>query len=580
MSQIQPIRFGKYLLLKKQASGGMAHLYRAKIIGVQGFEKFVAIKQILPHLAEEEELVNSFIHEAKLAALLNHQNIVQIYDFGHLDGVYFITMEYLFGKDLRLVFNKLRESGQQIPIEHSLFIASRVFAGLDYAHFLKDFQGKPLEIIHRDISPQNIIITYEGDVKIVDFGIAKAANQSAMTQVGMIKGKVAYMSPEQATGRPIDHRSDIFSGGILLYEMITGNRMFKGEDTLQILAKVREADFVPLRSVRSDLPEKLYAILDRALAKDPENRYSSAGEVQADLEECLFLLSMRPAARGLAEFMKELFRTEIASESSLMGGSEPAVERREPDAAEMTVKTPAGEIAAPLPPEPAAAKAKKKSPILLIAGVAAIVIAVAAGVGIWSGKTPPAKNGGQSPPGVAATTAVTVAPPVPSVRTAPPQNEAASRQAAAKGLRDEAARLVESDPKKSKSLLLKATELDPGNLQGQLQLARIYVKEKDYPKAVEVYKRVATLDPKFPDSYFNLGYIHAVNKEYAKAEEMYERTAALAPPYLDEALFNLGMVQDKQGKRQQSIASLERAVKVNPKNETARKLLEKLKGKP
>jgi len=573
----QPIRFGKYLLLKKQASGGMAHLYRAKIIGVQGFEKFVAIKQILPHLAEEEELVNSFIHEAKLAALLNHQNIVQIYDFGHLDGTYFITMEYLFGKDLRLVFNKLRESGQRIPIEHVLFIASRVFAGLDYAHFLKDFQGKPLEIIHRDISPQNIIITYDGDVKIVDFGIAKAANQSAMTQVGMIKGKVAYMSPEQATGRPIDHRSDIFSGGILLYEMITGNRMFKGEDSIQILAKVRDADFAPLRSVRSDLPEKLYAILDRALAKDPENRYSSAGEMQADLEECLFLLSMRPAARGLAEFMKELFKTEIAAESSLMGGAEPPGERRESDAAETTIKTPAGKNAAPLPTEPA--EPKKKFPIPL-AGIAAIVIAVVAGVAVWSGRTPPAKTGGVSPPGVAATTAVTAAPPGPSGRTVPSQDESASRQAVAKGLRDEAARLAEPDPKKSKSLLLKASELDPGNLQGQLQLARIFVKEKDYPKAVEVYKRVSSLDPKFPDSYFNLGYIYAVNKEYGKAEEMYERTAALAPPYLDEALFNLGMVQDKQGKRRQSIANLERAVQVNPKNETARKLLDNLKGKP
>jgi tetratricopeptide (TPR) repeat protein len=578
MSQNQPIRFGKYLLLKKQASGGMAHLYRAKIIGVQGFEKFVAIKQILPHLAEEEELVNSFIHEAKLAALLNHQNIVQIYDFGHLDGVYFITMEYLFGKDLRLVFNKLRESGQRIPIEHVLFIASRVFAGLDYAHFLKDFQGKPLEIIHRDISPQNIIITYEGDVKIVDFGIAKAANQSAMTQVGMIKGKVAYMSPEQAAGRPIDHRSDIFSGGILLYEMITGNRMFKGEDTLQILAKVQEADFIPLRSVRSDLPEKLYAILDRALAKDPDNRYSSAGEMQADLEECLFLLSMRPAARGLAEFMKELFKTEIAAESSLMGGAEPAWERRESDAAETTIKTPAGEIAAPLPAEPAVAK--KKSPILLTAGIATAVIAVVMGVAIWSGKTPPAKTGGESPPGVASATAAKVVPPVPSGRAVPSKDEPANRQAVAKGLRDEAARALESDPKKSKSLLLKASEIDPDNLQGQLQLARIYMKEKDYPKAVEVYKRVASLDPKFPDSYFNLGYIHAVNKEYGKAEEMYTRTVALAPSYLDEALFNLGMVQDKQGKRQQSIANLERAVQVNPKNEPARKLLENMKGKP
>jgi len=568
MPPFQPIRFGKYLLLEKQATGGMAQLYRSKIIGVQGFEKFVAIKQILPHLAEDAELVNSFIHEAKLAALLNHQNIVQIYDFGNLEGSYFITMEYLFGKDLRIVSNKAREADRPIPIEHALFIASRICAGLEYAHNLKDFQGKPLHIIHRDISPQNILITYEGDVKIVDFGIAKAANQSAMTQVGMIKGKVAYMSPEQAAGRPIDHRSDIFSAGILLYEMVTGSRMFKGEDTIQILAKVREAEFEPLRSARGDLPDKLYAILDRALAKDPENRYSSGGEMQADLEECLFLLSVRPAARGLAEYMKELFKAEITAESSLMGGAGQAGESQEPEPEEKTARTPPEKIAVAAAAEPAA---KRKFPLALAAAAAAVVIAVIAGVAIWSGRTPPAKTGVESSPGTGPT-------PSPGGAAVPAPDKAASGQAEAKGLRDEAARLGESDLGKSKSLLLQATALDPVNLQGQIQLARVYVKEKDYPKAVEVYQRAASLAPKFPDTFFNLGYIYAVTNDYKKAEEMYARTVTLSPPYLDEVLFNLGMVQEKQGKLKQSLANLERAVQVNPKNEPARKLLNKLKG--
>ncbi|TFG56804.1 MAG: serine/threonine protein kinase, partial [Deltaproteobacteria bacterium] len=191
MTEFQSRRFGKYLLLEKLATGGMAQLYRAKIIGVEGFEKFIAIKQILPHLAHEEELITSFIDEAKLAALLNHQNIVQIYDFGSMENSYFITMEFLFGKDLRAVNAKAREMGNPVTLENALYLIAKVCAGLDYAHKLKDFQGKSLNIIQRDISPQNVFLTYEGDVKIVDFGIAKAASQSTITQVGMIKGKVA-----------------------------------------------------------------------------------------------------------------------------------------------------------------------------------------------------------------------------------------------------------------------------------------------------------------------------------------------------------------------------------------------------
>ncbi|MDA8121802.1 MAG: serine/threonine-protein kinase, partial [Deltaproteobacteria bacterium] len=318
MAQFQSRRFGKYLLLEKLATGGMAQLYRAKIIGVQGFEKFIAIKMILPHLAEEKELVSSFIDEAKLAALLNHQNIVQIYDFGELEGSNFITMEYLFGKDLRAILAKAREFDMPLGLEYGLFVTSRICAGLEYAHTVKDFQGTPLNIIHRDISPQNVIVTYQGDVKIVDFGIAKAATQSTATQVGMIKGKVAYMSPEQAAGKPVDHRSDIFSLGILLYELVTGFKLFKGEDTLQILARVREADFDSPELVVGGLPPKLYAILNRALAKDVGERYQSCAEMLADIEEALYEQGLRPSARGLAQYMRNLFEKEITAEEALM----------------------------------------------------------------------------------------------------------------------------------------------------------------------------------------------------------------------------------------------------------------------
>ena len=288
-------------------------MYKAKIIGIQGFEKLIAIKKILPHLVDEKEFVDCFIDEAKLAALLNHQNIVQIYDFGSLEGTYYIAMQYLKGKDLRMILHRTQEHGIEFGLEYCLYLVSRICSGLDYAHKLKDFQGKPLNLIHRDISPQNIFITYDGDIKIVDFGIAKAADRSSKTQAGMIKGKVAYMAPEQAAGGKIDYRSDIFSTGIILYELVTGQRMFTG-DTMEILSKVREAAFIPAEDIITGLPEQLYTVLNIALSKYPEDRYESCADMLADLEECIYQLSKWPTSRGLATFMKSLFTAEIAEE--------------------------------------------------------------------------------------------------------------------------------------------------------------------------------------------------------------------------------------------------------------------------
>ncbi|MGD8756604.1 MAG: serine/threonine-protein kinase, partial [Desulfobacterales bacterium] len=259
MENVEAKQLGKYQLLQKIAVGGMAELYRAKVTRDHGFEKQVAIKKILPHLSDEGNLVKAFIDEAKLAALLQHENIIQIYDFGSIDGGYFIAMEYLFGKDLRKLINKVKKAGSPLDLENTLYIVSRICAGLDYSHKLKDLQGKPLNIIHRDINPQNIFLTYEGQVKIIDFGIAKAASHNSTTHEGLIKGKVAYMSPEQALGNTIDHRSDIFSTGIILYELLAGRRMFEGE-TMHIYNQVREARYEPLNKLQPHLPEKLNGV--------------------------------------------------------------------------------------------------------------------------------------------------------------------------------------------------------------------------------------------------------------------------------------------------------------------------------
>jgi len=307
--------FEKYLLLDRIAVGGMAEVFRGKIRGEQGFEKLVVVKKMLPQVAESKEMVTHFIDEARLAGLLQHENIVHIYDFGEAEGSYFIAMEYLFGKDLGTIAEKALQKNMPTGLEASLFIVLKICEGLEYAHNLEDLHGRPLHIIHRDISPQNIFLTYDGNVKIIDFGIAKAASQTAKTKVGIIKGKVAYMSPEQAEGKPIDRRSDIFSAGILLYEMITARPMYAG-DTVQVLKKAINAEYTPPEEVVPNLPSKVYEILNRALAKNPEKRYQSCGEMVTDIEDCIYQLKYRPNAKMLSQYMISLFRSEYSDEKA------------------------------------------------------------------------------------------------------------------------------------------------------------------------------------------------------------------------------------------------------------------------
>jgi len=580
----QPVRLGQYLLLEKLATGGMAQLYRGKIVGVQGFEKIIAIKQILPHLTAEKELVDAFIDEAKLAALLNHQNVVQIYDFGKIEDSYFISMEYLFGKDLRATLAKSRGKEMPLGIQNALHIAARICAGLDYAHKLKDFQGKALNIIHRDISPQNIFITYEGEVKILDFGIAKAASQSTITQLGMIKGKVAYMSPEQAAGNPIDHRSDIFSVGILLYEMLSGKRMFQG-DTMQILAKVRKAEFDPPEAALPGLPITLYRVLHQALAKEPSERYQTCGDFLADLEECMVGLEIRPSPRALGLYMKGLFAEEITAEGDVMREAVTAGAAQGPapsvTVAPAATAEPERAISAAPPPAP---RTKMKVPV--VAAVAgALAVAALLVTYFLLAKAPPAqvpqKEAGEkaapvSPP------ALSVAAPTAKGPTVEPATQAGRPSAsadAAKALIEKARQVAEGNPAEAVALLSQAAAADPKSIQASFELGRVYTRMKEFPKAIEAYGRAAELDPRFPEPLFNLGYVYQVTMEYPKAEEMYARVVKLEPRYLDEALYNLAIVQDKQGKRREAIGNLERAVRVNPDNKPAERFLNSLKRK-
>ncbi len=307
-------RFGQYTLLERIAAGGMAEVWKARMRGVEGFQKTVAIKKILPHMTDNSEFIGMFIDEAKLAAQLSHPNIVHIYDLGKIGRDYYIAMEYVEGKDLRSLLNASRRKGMPISLGLALLIAARLASALDYAHRKRDFEGKELALVHRDVSPQNVLLTREGDVKLCDFGIAKAVSKAGQTQMGSLKGKLQYMSPEQAWGRPVDSRSDIFSLGAVLFEMLTGERLFSGDSEMSILEAVRHGRIRTPRDIDSTIPAEVDEIVTRALAYDVRDRFQSAGEMMQRIEAVLHTLVPSPGPGELAAFLERVTAPEPSSD--------------------------------------------------------------------------------------------------------------------------------------------------------------------------------------------------------------------------------------------------------------------------
>ncbi|MGV3625635.1 MAG: protein kinase domain-containing protein [Archangium sp.] len=306
--------YGRYQLLKKLATGGMAQIYLARQVGPEGFEKLLVVKRILPHLAENDDFITMFLDEARIAARLNHPNIVQIFDLGAQDDSYFIAMEFIHGEDVRRVWKHAERQGKPIPLALICRIIIDACAGLDYAHKKTDQSGRPLGIVHRDISPQNILVSFEGGVKVVDFGIAKAADQATVTRSGVLKGKYSYMSPEQAGGQHIDSRTDIFALGVVLYELLTGTRLFKRATDIQTLNAVTECAIAPPSAVNSRLPKDLDGIVMRALAKSRDDRFSEARELAHELEHWLLNNKMPSSSSALAAFMHDAYSERLARE--------------------------------------------------------------------------------------------------------------------------------------------------------------------------------------------------------------------------------------------------------------------------
>ncbi len=312
--------FGRYLLIERLRKGGMAEVYRAVRKGGDG--KVVAIKRLLPQLATDPELVSMFLNEARLVAVLRHRHIAQVLDLGRIDEDYFIALEYVAGQDLRSLFAR-GQQGAPLPPPLLALVAAQVCDALDFAHRKLDAAGAPMGIVHRDVSPENVLVSYEGEAKLIDFGVAKVADAAVKTQTGVLKGKFCYMSPEQVLAVALDRRSDLFSTGVVLWELATGQRLFLKDSDFATLKAVAHERVVPPGDLNPELPPALERVILRALARDRQQRYQWASEMAADLRSYLASAQPRPTAAMLRAHMQAAFAEEYLRERRQTEGGRP-----------------------------------------------------------------------------------------------------------------------------------------------------------------------------------------------------------------------------------------------------------------
>ena len=311
-------RLGKYEVLGSLARGGMAEILLGRTVGVEGFERLVVLKRVLPWLRQEQVILNRFLNEARLAATLHHSNIVQVFDVGIEGEERFIAMEYLRGRDLAGILNTLRAAQMLLPIEHALSIVIGICAGLDHAHRQRDRDGGLMQIVHRDVAPDNVFVTFDGGIKLVDFGIAKALQASSHTRTGSVPGKVPYMSPEQTRAEELDARTDIFSVAIVLWEMTTGQRLFKRSSDLEILKAISDHDAPPPSSVVPGYPIELEQIVMKGLKRDRMVRYQTIEAMLLDLESFARSKRLALSTIDLGRFMRDLFPGEADSPTAVV----------------------------------------------------------------------------------------------------------------------------------------------------------------------------------------------------------------------------------------------------------------------
>jgi len=391
-----PQRFGRYVLLDRMGVGGMAEVYRAVAPGAEGFKRDLVVKKILTAQAQATNFIEMFVHEARISALLHHPNVVQVFDFGHVDGSYFLVMELLRGRDLLAVLRSLRERQRMMPVPIAAHVAHQVALGLEYAHALTSPTGEPLNIVHRDVSPSNVMCLRAGGVKLLDFGVARAIGEvesSEATETGAFtfKGKLGYMAPERLLGRPEDHRVDLFALGVVLWEMLTGRRLFQGKTDQDKIRAILEKPVPAPSSIRPDIPPSLDAVVARALERDPENRYPTGREMADDLET--IVSDTKYHSRMLPALLTELFGSSPSAAHAAMAMLPPellAVDptpsttpSSAPSSAPSTTPSVTALALAEESTAPAPAGALRRR-LLVIAGVTVGAALMGAGIALWS----------------------------------------------------------------------------------------------------------------------------------------------------------------------------------------------------
>ncbi len=303
----------RYSIVERLDAGGMAEVFKGKAVSMRGFEKLVAIKRVLPKLSKNEKFIAMFLDEARLSLHLNHANIIQTFDVGRSDNSYFIVMEWCDGGNLKSLLGTMDEWGVRVAREQAVFITIEVCKGLSHAHQRRDPEGRHLEIVHRDVSPPNILLSREGEIKLVDFGLAKAASQATFTDPGVVKGKFSYLCPESAYGQKVDYRADIFSAGIVLWEMLAGRRLFEGKTDLDTVKLVREAKIPSIRAINPEVDEDLEALVLKALARDPRQRFQSCEEFGHELSRYLMTHQLLVTSYDIAVLVKRVLSDAIKS---------------------------------------------------------------------------------------------------------------------------------------------------------------------------------------------------------------------------------------------------------------------------
>ncbi|HQY64034.1 MAG: serine/threonine protein kinase [Myxococcales bacterium] len=298
----------RYRVLQKLEAGGMAEVFRAESEGLQGFKKQVAIKRVLPDLGKKKKFISMFLDEARLSAQLSHSNCVQVFDIGAGDGAYFIVMEFVDGANLKAIAESMKKQNREFSVQAAAFIALEICKGLSYAHEVRDESGAPLHIVHRDMSPPNVLITKYGEIKIVDFGLAKASSQLEKSEPGIIKGKFSYLSPEAAMGQEVDLRTDIYAVGIILWELLTQQRLFLGETDYQTVKKVQDSVIPSISQINTKVPRELERILNKTLQRDPAARYQTARELGQELARFLYTFGQPVSTFDIAEIVTVAIR--------------------------------------------------------------------------------------------------------------------------------------------------------------------------------------------------------------------------------------------------------------------------------